>query len=82
MLQGTRFQDQVLKPCKSIQNTSEEVLYFKTRQLVSIEKVVEACGPIASSIDGYLSRFMKLSFSELFFIQSVSMCLCFLFSQY
>ena len=37
MLQGTRFQDQVLKPCKSIQKTSEEVLYFKTRKLVSIE---------------------------------------------
>ena len=37
MLQGIRFQDQVLKPCKSVQETSEEVLDFKTRQLVSIE---------------------------------------------
>ena len=37
MLQGTRFQDQVLKQCKSIQETSEEVLDFKTRQLASIE---------------------------------------------
>ena len=29
MFQGTRFQDQVLKPCKSVQETSEEVLDFK-----------------------------------------------------
>ena len=33
MLQGTRFQVQVLKPCKSVQETSEEVLDFKARQL-------------------------------------------------
>ena len=37
MLQGTRLQDQVLKPCKSVQETSEEVLDFKAQQLVSIE---------------------------------------------
>ena len=37
MLQGTRFQDKVLKSCKSVQETSEEVLDFKSRQLVSIE---------------------------------------------
>ena len=37
MLQGTRFQVQVLKPCKFVQETSEEVLDFKTQQLVSIE---------------------------------------------
>ena len=35
--QGTRFQVQVLKPCKSVQKTNEEVLDFKARQLVSIE---------------------------------------------
>ena len=33
MHQGTRFQVQVLKPCKSVQETSEEVLDFKARQL-------------------------------------------------
>ena len=33
MLQGTRVQVQVLKPCKSIQESSEEVLDFKIRQL-------------------------------------------------
>ena len=37
MLQGTRFQIQVLKPCKSVQESSEEVLDFKAQQLVSIE---------------------------------------------
>ena len=33
MLQGTRFQVQVLKPCESVQETSEDVLDFKSRQL-------------------------------------------------
>ena len=37
MFQGTRFQVQVLKPCKSVKESSKEVLDFKTRQLVSIE---------------------------------------------
>ena len=41
MLQEIIFQVQVLKPCKSVQETSEEVLDFKaqqlTRQLASIE---------------------------------------------
>ena len=37
MLQGLMFLVQVLKPCKSVQETSEEVLDFKTRQLISIE---------------------------------------------
>ena len=37
MLQGTRFPVQVLKPCKSVQETSEKVMDFKTRQLASIE---------------------------------------------
>ena len=37
MLQRTRSQVLVLKPCKSVQETSEQVLDFKARQLVSIE---------------------------------------------
>ena len=43
----------VLKPCKSVQETSEEVLVFKARQLVSIEvqKAAKAQCSIASSID-------------------------------
>ena len=31
------FQVQLLNPCKSVQESSEEVLDFKSRQLVSIE---------------------------------------------
>ena len=41
ILQGIRVQVQALKPCKFVQETNEEVLNFKTRQLaqqvVSIE---------------------------------------------
>ena len=37
IFQEIRFQVQVLKPCKSVQETSEKVLDFKTRQLASIE---------------------------------------------
>ena len=41
MLQGTMFQVQVLKSCKSVQESNEEVLNFKAwklaRQPVSIE---------------------------------------------
>ena len=37
ILQGIRFQVQVLKPCKSVQELSEEVLDFKARQIESIE---------------------------------------------
>ena len=33
ILQETSVQIQVLKPCKSVQETSEEVLDFKARQL-------------------------------------------------
>ena len=31
MFQGIRFQVQVLKPCKSVKETSEKVLDFKDR---------------------------------------------------
>ena len=37
MLQEIRVQVQVLKPCKSVQETSEEVLDFKAQQIASIE---------------------------------------------
>ena len=37
MLQETMFQVQVLKPCKSIQKSSEKVQDFKTQHLASIE---------------------------------------------
>ena len=37
ILQGIRFQVQVLNPSKSVQESSEEVLDVKAQQLVSIE---------------------------------------------
>ena len=37
MFQETKFQVQVLKPCKSVQETNKEMLDFKTQQLVSIK---------------------------------------------
>ena len=41
MLQEIKFQVQVLKPCKTVQELSEEVLFIKSQQLaqqlVSIE---------------------------------------------
>ena len=37
ILQKTRFQVQVLKSCKSVPETSEEMLDFKTQQLLSIK---------------------------------------------
>ena len=33
MVQETRFQVQVLKPCKLVQESSDEVLDFKSRQI-------------------------------------------------
>ena len=33
ILQGIRVQVQVLKPCKSVQESSEKVLFIKTRQM-------------------------------------------------
>ena len=37
ILQGKMFQVQVLKPFKSVQESSKEVLDFKARQIASIE---------------------------------------------
>ena len=41
ILQGTRFQVQVLKPCKSVQESSEEVLDFKAQQLAQQIKSIK-----------------------------------------
>ena len=53
ILQEIRFQVQVLKPYKSIQEIREEVLDFKVRQLASIKvwKVAETRNSTTSSID-------------------------------
>jgi len=58
MFRGTRFQVQVIKPCKSVQETSEKVLDFKTRRLASIKvkKATEARNLTVSSIDTLSTR--------------------------
>ena len=62
----------MLKPCKSVQGTSEEVLDFKARQLVSIEveKAAEARYSTASSTDKlsievYEIQFLKADFNPI-----------------
>ena len=77
------FQVQVLKPYEFVQEPSQKVLFIKARQLASIEAQRAAWIPwLDSSLtDKYLSRFMKLKFSSLFFIKSVIICFGFLFSQ-
>ena len=37
MFQEIRFQVQVLKPCKSVQESSDEMMDFKAQQLASIK---------------------------------------------
>ena len=52
ILQGIRVQVQVLKLCKSVQESSEEVLFFKARQISST----------AVSIENYENQFFKTVF--------------------
>ena len=52
ILQGTRVQIQVLKPCKSFQESSEEVLCFKAQQISST----------AVSIENYENQFFRTIF--------------------
>ena len=83
MLQETRFQVQVLKPYKSIQESSEEVLFIKARQLTSI-KVQESCfSPRLDncSTDRVSVKIYEVQFFKLIFIQSMNVCLAFLLSQ-
>ena len=60
----------MLKPCKSVQETSEEALDFKARQLASIKfkKAIEARNLTASSIDTlsvevYEIQFFRVDFT-------------------
>ena len=57
MFQVTRFQVQVLKPCKSVKETSDEALFIKVRQLtqqlafIEVRKADETRNSTANSID-------------------------------
>ena len=83
ILQETLFQIQVLKPCKSVQDSSWKVHVIKAWQLVIYRALKSCSSPWLdnSSTNRHLSRFMKFSFLGLFFIQSMIVCLGFLFSQ-
>ena len=72
MLQETRFQVQVLKPCKSIQEKSVKVLDFKVRQLAFIEiwKAAATQNSTTSSIDTlsikvYEIHFFRVDFTSI-----------------
>ena len=69
IFQGTRVQVQVLKLSKLVQETSEEVLAFKIRQLVPIEVQKAAkvrCSTASSintlSVEIYEIQFFKVDF--------------------
>ena len=70
ILQGTRFQVQVLKPYKSVQETSEEVLVLisiasSTASIYRGLKAVKAWCSIASLIDKLsIEIYEKLNFSS------------------
>ena len=82
MLQETRFQVQVLKPYKSIQESSEEVLFIKARQLTSIKVQESSFSPRLDncSTDKASVKIYEVQFFKLIFIQSMNECLSFLFS--
>ena len=83
ILQETSSQDQVLKPCKSIQDQVWKMSVIKARQLAIYRawRVVLASWLDSSSTDSYLSRFKKNIFFCSVFFQFGIMCLSFLFSQ-
>ena len=68
ILQGTRVQVQVLKPCKSIQESSEEVLFIKawqiSRQLHLLRSNIwnSTDSSIAASIENYKIQISKSIF--------------------
>ena len=82
ILRETLFQVQVLKLCKSVQDSSWKIPVIKAQQLAIYRALKSCSSPWFNSnlTDRHLSRFMKFSFSGLFFIQSVIVCLGFLFS--
>ena len=64
ILQGTRVQVQVLKPCKSVQESSEEVLFIKAWQMyLSRFKMWSSIDSlIAVSIENYENHFFRTIF--------------------
>ena len=83
ILKETLFQDQVLKPCKSIQDSSWENAYHlsSTASIYRALKAVPAPWLDSNSTNSYLLRFKKNRFFCSVSFKSVITCLGFLFSQ-
>ena len=67
ILQGTRVQVQVLKPCKSIQESSEEMLFFTARQIswqIYLSRF-KMWSSTAISIENYENQFFKFDFMHI-----------------
>ena len=62
ILQGTRSRVQVLKSCKSVQETSEIVLDFKTRQLAQTST---ASSIDTLSVEVYEIQFFRIDFTPI-----------------
>ena len=67
ILQGTRVQVQVLKPCKSIQESSEEMLFFTARQIsrqIYLSRF-KMWSSTVISIENYENQFFKFDFMHI-----------------
>ena len=67
ILQGTRVQVQVLKSCKSIQESSEEMLFFTARQIsrqIYLSRF-KMWSSTAISIENYENQFFKFDFMHI-----------------
>ena len=67
ILQGTRVQVKVLKPCKSIQESREEMLFFIARQIswqIYLSRF-KMWSSTAISIENYENQFFKFDFMHI-----------------
>ena len=67
ILQGTKVKVQVLKPCKSVQESSEEVLYFKDRYIawqIYLSRF-KMWSSTAVSIENYKNQIFRFDFTHI-----------------
>ena len=70
ILQGTRLQIQVLKPCKFVQETGEEVLDFKARQLARQIHLLRFKRYFCLMLNNYSINTLSIEISENQFFRS------------
>ena len=68
LILGTRVQVQVLNPCKSVQESSEEVLFFKAQQIARQMFLLrfEIWSSTVVSIDNYKNQFFRFDFTHIY----------------